>query len=528
MIIPFVEEAIRPLEESPGLQAALRALEQRTRQRGAAATSELTLAGLTDTAKALVTALVARALGRPVLLVTATNRRAEALLEPLRFFFTVLTGRSESSVALLPAHEVAPYRGLSPHPNIAAARAAALWKLAADAAEVAVVPVGAALGRLASREVYAGLGRTVRPEEELEREEFLAYLGSVGYERQEPVEMAGEYSVRGGIVDVFSPEGRPVRLEFFGDRVEELREFDPATQRSVAPLSAATLLPLVEVPRTPELLRRLWELVEGREPAGEVSPFPGWEFLLPLAESFGGTLLDLASRAVVLLDEPQSLREEAARLWERLEQDYAHHQKERRVAPAPGELFLRWTAFEARTAAAPRLRLEQLALEIAGAEHYALPAQPTPRFRGAIRPFVEEIHRRLRGGEAVMATNATLGEMERMAELLGEYDVPYRFGTPGGRRPGLVEQKSVLATEAEAVVLLCGPVAEGVSFPEARLAVFGNFDLFEGAGAAPSPAPARAKSKAAAFAADISELKEGDFVVHVDHGIGQFGGLKTI
>ena len=529
MIIPFVEEAIRPLEESPGLQAALRALEQRTRQRGAAAaTSELTLAGLTDTAKALVTALVARALGRPVLLVTSSNRRAEALLEPLRFFFGLLTGRSESSVAFLPAYDVAPYRGLSPHPNIAAARALALWKLATDAAEVAVVPVGAALGRLASRDVYAGLGRTVRPEEELEREGFLAYLESVGYERREPVEMAGEYSVRGGIVDVFSPEGRPVRLEFFGDRVEELREFDPATQRSVAPLSSATLLPLAEVPRTPELLRGLWRLAEGREPAGEVSPFPGWEFLLPLAESFGGTLLDLASRAVVLLDEPQSLREEAARLWERLEQDYARHRETGGVAPAPGELFLRWTAFEARTAAAPRLRLEQLALEIAGTEHYALPAQPTPRFRGAIHPYVEEIRRRLRRGEAVLAASATLGEMERLAELLGEYEVPYRFGTPGGHRPGLVEQRSVLATEAAAVVLLCGAVAEGVSFPEARLALFGNFDLFESAGAAPSPAPARAKSKAAAFAADISELKEGDFVVHVDHGIGQFGGLKTI
>ncbi|MGH9787765.1 MAG: hypothetical protein ACRD4U_03565, partial [Candidatus Acidiferrales bacterium] len=163
MILPFVEQAIRPLEESPNLQAALRALER-------PAPSEVTLAGLTDTAKLLATALAARALGRPVFFVTASNRRAEALLEPLRFFYGVLTGRPESAVAFLPAHDVSPYRGLSPHPEIAAERAQAVWRLAIGEAELAVVALPAALGRLASREQYAALGRTVAASEALDRE----------------------------------------------------------------------------------------------------------------------------------------------------------------------------------------------------------------------------------------------------------------------------------------------------------------------------------------------------------------------
>ncbi len=128
MIIPFVEQAIRRLEEHASFTAVVRELEQRIRQAPAAGApgGELTLAGLTDTAKVLVTALLGRALGRPVLLVTADNRRAEALVEPLQFFFDLLTGRGESAVALLPAHDVSPYRGLSPHPDIAEARAVAL------------------------------------------------------------------------------------------------------------------------------------------------------------------------------------------------------------------------------------------------------------------------------------------------------------------------------------------------------------------------------------------------------------------
>jgi transcription-repair coupling factor (superfamily II helicase) len=524
MIIPFVEQAIRPLEESQSLRVAVLALEERLRQAASVAKSEVTLAGLTDTAKALTVALVGRTLARPVLLLTTSNRRAETLVEPLRFFASVLTGRPESAVVVLPSHDVSPYRGLSPHPAIAEARAVALWRLATGEAEAAVVPIGAALGRLANREVYAGLGRTVHPREIVEQEELIAYLEGVGYERAEPVEMAGQYSVRGGIVDVFPPESQPVRLEFFGDTVEELRVFDPATQRSTAPVVEATFLPLVETRRTPELITRLWEVREGQEAEGEVTPFPGWEFLLPLAESFGNSLLDLAPRAVVLVDEPQSLRAEAAKLWEQMEEEHSRARAEKRACAAPGEFLLRWPAFEAHLSTAPRLHLEQLALEITGADHIVLSSQPTARFRGAVRNFVEEVRQRLRRGGPVLVASATTGEMERMAEILSEYGVAYRFASPTRQQPEVVEQKAALPGEAHAAVLVRGTLPEGVSFPALPLTLFGNYDLFERV----VPAAARPKSKAAAFAADIGELKEGDFVVHVDHGIGEFGGLRQI
>ncbi len=517
MILPFVEQAVRPLEESAAFQAALRSLERQP-------TSEVTLAGLTDTAKLLATALAARALGRPLFFVTSSNRRAEELHAPLRFFYGVLTGRPDSAVALLPAHDVSPYRGQSPHPEIAAERAQALWRLATGEADLAVVALPAALGRLAPRELYAGLGRTVHPGETLERDELVSQLESFGHERREPVESPGEFSVRGGIVDIFPPEGRPLRLEFFGDTLEELREFDPATQRSTSPLTSATLAPLIEVPATAERLRQLWALREGQEPEGEVNAFPGWEFLVPFIESMGSSVLELAPRALVVLDEPRVLREEALKFWSRLEEDNVARRLEPGPAPAPGELYLRWQAFEAAAAARTRLHLEELALEISGADHFALLSQPTARYRGAVRAFADEVRARLRQGGPVVVASATTGEMERMAEILSEYEIPYRFGMPVAQRAGLVEEKSGLG-DGQAVVLVRGALPEGVSFPELPLALFGNFDLFE---AAPAAAPAAAKSKATAFAADIATLEEGDLVVHIDHGIGEFAGLKQL
>ncbi|MBI4461749.1 MAG: transcription-repair coupling factor [Acidobacteria bacterium] len=517
MIIPYVEQTIRPLEEHAVVREVLRRLEQ--------APSEVTLAGLTDTAKLMFTVLAQRALARPVLFVVGSNRRMEALADGLRFFHSILTSRAESAVVALPALDTSPYRELSPHPAIVAARAMGLWKLATGQVDLAVVPGGAFLLRYQERELYAGLARRLRAGDTLTLEELVTYLESAGYERHEPVEMAGQYSIRGGIVDVFSPEAaHAVRLELFGDTLEELRAFDPETQRSVGPLTEAVLLPLTEYPRTQSLLRRLWALKQGGQPDDEspypVSAFPGWEYLVARVTPPEKSLLQLAPRALVVFDEPQSLGEQALTLRERLEAEAATTEVE--AAPRPEELFFPW---EELKEAHPRLGLEQLPLEIPGADQFVLASQPSRRFHGAVPAFVEELRRRLAGRGQVLITAASAGEMERLAELLHEYEIPFRFGTPTPRADTLLEEKSVLLADASAVLLLRGPLAEGAVFPECNLAIYGNADLFE---SVTSRAPARAPSKAAAFAADLGDLAVGDYVVHVDHGIGRYLGLAQL
>lgn len=527
MVIPYVEEAIREVAESPPLRAAIRALETR-------AAGDVTLAGLTDTAKVLTAVLWQRSLGRPLMLVVSSNRRAEALTEPLRFFYTLLTGRAGTGVVQLPAHDTSPYRGLSPHPDIIEARAVGLWKLATGQADLAIVPVGALLLRHQEREAYAALARTLRQGNTVELEELLRYLESVGYARHEPVEMAGQYSVRGGIVDIFTPEAaHALRVELFGDTLEELRAFEPDTQRSVGPLTEARILPLTELKRTPELLRRLWQLHEyggraaGEETAYEVGAFPGWEYLVAQVKPRENSLLEVISRPLLLLDEPESLHAEAEKLWQQLEAEYRAARQEGQVVSAPQQLFYRWPELEARTPGVPRVQLEHLPLEITKPEYFILLTQPTQRFHGHARNFVEELRKRLQARTHVVVVSGTLGEQERMAELLHEYELPFRFATPSAHTQALLEEKSILApVDGVAVLLLKGTLPEGVVFPEYGLAVYGNSDLFASVPLAHKPLPA--KSKAAVFTAELGDLAVGDFVVHVDHGIGRFAGLRQL
>ena len=143
--------------------------------------------------------------------------------------------------------------------------------------------------------------------EELPLEEVIAHLESIGYERREPVEMVGEYSVRGGILDVFSPESqKPVRIDLFGDQVESIRRFDVESQRSVLKIEECTLLPLTEYQKSEALLTELAELmreadIPGRDLPPPGQPFPGWELVTPMLRQRDASvfsLLDTPDRGV--------------------------------------------------------------------------------------------------------------------------------------------------------------------------------------------------------------------------------------
>ena len=134
----------------------------------------------------------------------------------------------------------------------------ALWSLARGGARVIFAPVAAALGRFRDNAFYASLALELKVGDELNLDDLVEHLRSVGYEPGEPVAAVGQYSVRGGIVDAFPPEAEwPFRLEFFGDQLESVREFDPSSQRSRKPTPHALLLPLSESQRSPQFFERL-------------------------------------------------------------------------------------------------------------------------------------------------------------------------------------------------------------------------------------------------------------------------------
>src|SRR5262249_45051166 len=140
-------------------------------------------------------------------------------------------------VVELPALEVDPYRGLSPHPEAASARSQALWHMRGDGPRIVVASARAAALRLPRPEIYGASCIELMRNEDVAPERLREQLTDAGYVEDDPVTEPGEFSLRGGILDVFTPQlGDPVRLEFFGDRLESLRSFDVETQRSIATL----------------------------------------------------------------------------------------------------------------------------------------------------------------------------------------------------------------------------------------------------------------------------------------------------
>src|SRR5579859_1479950 len=309
MILPAVRERLESVLRHPSMEAALAALR--------AGGQHVSLAGLQDVAKALIAAYIAHELRRPAFFVAESNRRAEALADTLRFFSSILPS-AMGGVATLPAFDTLPWQSQSPHADILERRAATLFRLTDGQVSLLVAPVSAALWRYQDPYVYLSLARTLATDTEIPLEELLTHLGSVGYTRTEMVEMPGQFAVRGGIIDVFSPESpRPVRVELLGDTVESVREFDPRTQRSVAPVVRTTLLPLTE-----------WAV-----PADNHAPDDGasWEphsFFGPKSDAGPASLFELSEsslRPIVFLDEPAAIREAAAKHLTGAVENYERH-----------------------------------------------------------------------------------------------------------------------------------------------------------------------------------------------------------
>ena len=256
MILPFVRELLADLEHSPAFEQARRHL--------ALARGRRRVSGLTATARALYIPLICA--GGAGAGGADGGRQQGGRAAPLAVRAGCeLTGAIPPERVLhLPAHDVLPFENLSPHPDIQEQRAKTLWKIATGEASIVIAPVEAAAMKLFPAPFYAGLAQVLRRGEEVDVETLLAHLTSIGYTRIDIVEMPGQFTRRGGILDVYSPEAdRPVRLEFFGDEIESIRKFDPETQRSAAPLDEARLLPLTETPVTERLLAAVHTRLSG-------------------------------------------------------------------------------------------------------------------------------------------------------------------------------------------------------------------------------------------------------------------------
>ncbi len=534
MILPFVRELFADVEKSSAFVRAV------ARVKGGAGRTRVS--GLTPTGKAIFYTLLHRSSSRPVIVVVSDNRAVDELLPIVRSLGELTGAVAADAVIGLPAYDVLPFDNQSPHPEIQEARATALWKIATGAASIVITALPATTMRLRNAEFYADLAKVVRRGETIDPERLVEHLRLVGYNQVDVVEMPGEFAHRGGLLDVYSPEmDRPVRIELFGDEVESIRKFDPATQRSAAVTEEAILLPLTETPVEEETLGAINARLSGDRLAGDehiieeavrasgVAVFPGWELYAPAAATKENFFDDLLPGATIVLDEPEALTEAHDAWWAKVTE--AHERSLVGNLVRPEQLYLTPEQWQERLRYAATIAVEQLGIEAAGddEEHLTLQTQPTTRFHGSVAAMTEEVGRLAREGKRVLFAVSSVGEVERLADVFNEYNLSFRIGsrTPKPGSEVYVDESSYFAEDVEATTIVKAYVPEGVVLPEANLVLFGARDLFDEPEVSIAH-PQRQKSKVSAFLSDFRDLAIGDYVVHVEHGIGQYQGLKEI
>jgi transcription-repair coupling factor (superfamily II helicase) len=465
----------------------------------------------------------------PVLHIARDDTRLAGLQEAIGFF------GPEIEVISFPAWDCLPYDRVSPNGAIVAERIAALSRLQAEPKRKRIVltTVNAALQRVAPRAALQGAGMRLAVGDGVAPEDIAAFLDADGYRRTGTVMDAGEYALRGGIIDVFpAGEAAPVRIDLFGDTIESLRRFDPETQRSGEAMGSLDFHPASEIAFDQASIARFrsaWREIFGQkavedplyEAVSEGRRHAGLEHYAPLFSGEMETIFDYVPHASVSLDHQVEAAVEA-----RLEL-IADHYAERRGPARAGEqpyrpiapelLYLDQAAWDAVLGRGPCFAFSPFGRPD-GAEGVDFGGRPGPLLAGQnIAAF--EVFAELRGkwasaGRSIVLAAWSAGSRERLMLMLREHEI---------------RDVRAIATADEARALPKGTVGLAVlgierGFLTDRLALVAEQDLLGSRIARP---PKRRK-RADQFIADATEIAAGDLVVHQDHGIGRYNGLETV
>jgi transcription-repair coupling factor (superfamily II helicase) len=471
----------------------------------------------------------------PLVIVTPDQQSARLLATDLRLFHGCA-----DEIRLFPNWELRPYEPLSPHPEVEATRIATLAALANNAVRAVVVPVRALLQRLIPWEVLAGLCEQLRLGRDYPRDQLLRQLVNLGYQAVPLVEDRGNFSSRGDILDLFPPTGaQPLRLEFFGDTLEKIRPFDPATQRSSADaIEELQLLPAREMILAGECLDTFLLQLKARcdalglgrslresiaEEAREGLLTPGHSFLLPLNYQRLDSFFNYAPDARWAVIDPPAVEQELDRFAGEVRAGEERLQGSGQLFVPAEQLFL--APAEVEAAINRGVRVDFTSLEVFDLDQRAQQFRVRAEGNGDLQVDLQgdeggmlELANRLKGWQQnncrVLLVCHTRGQAERLADLLEPYRVCLN------RDPG----RSFGWPPAGQIEVLLADLSAGFRLPDESLVLVTEEELFGRRARRRSVSEARTK----ALLSSLAELKAGDYIVHVDHGIGRYHGLQHL
>ncbi|MDT3671623.1 MAG: transcription-repair coupling factor [Aromatoleum sp.] len=487
--------------------------------------ARLDLPALAGSSDALAVAQLATH-GRRLLLVTANPLDAQRLREEIAWIAPNLRTH------LLPDWETLPYDSFSPHQDLISERLSTLYAVSRGEADLVLVPASTALYRMAPPAFLAAYTFFLKQGERLDVEQLRMQMATAGYTHVTQVVSPGEFSVRGGLIDLF-PMGAalPFRIDLFDDEVESIKTFDPDSQRTVYPVPEIRMLPAREFPmddagRT-HFRSRFRETFEGdpsrvslyKDVSNGIAP-AGVEYYLPLFFDDTATLFDyLPPDAAVVLHRDVPAAIDAFWRDARSRYDFLKGDRSRPVMP-PEALFLGQENFF--TALKDRPRIQIAAGEESASGGAAAVAAPLPDV-SVERKATDPLHRLKQfldsgwadGAGRVLLLADAPGRRETMSDFLGEY----------GLKPAASADFAAFLTSDAPLALGVGPLANGFVLPDAKIAVVTESELYATTARTRQRRDARKAATMEGWLRDLSELKPGDPVVHVSHGIGRYLGL---
>lgn len=526
-----------------------------------AAASEVSMNGLADSAKSLVLALLHHEIRRPLFLIASDNHAAAR-------FHQELANLSRYRAFLYPASEVSPYEQVLSSADVVAGQMEVLRHVIASAGEpyIVVAPARALMQRVLDCRTLSESTITVKVGDSLEPAAMARALAALGYSRESLVTLRGEFSIRGDIIDIYPSAGPPARVELFGDEVESIRVFNVENQRSVGTADSLAVPPrfwlVLSQPDALGLKLRqaadaacdrlaceasetLRSVMESDLPVLEAGRYPeSAEYYAPFVHERFATILDyVPDSALVALDEWDTIAQ-ALKLWEeKMDCSYEEGLAEGRLLPLPRPLHASARETTFAFGRLPRLYLSSMPVAEQDGGAVLFDCHGVERFNSQMQQFVERVRQWKREGYRVVVTSE---QPQRLIGILKEWDVPAIYVAAAGEPAGGLESASLTGLlsgqapgertdpdgvryiqDANEVWVTRQGFAGGFRLADVRLVSVTDAELF---GVKRKPAVYRrpvAEKNYERFTS-VSDLKVGDYVVHVKQGIGQFVGIQRI
>ncbi|MBN1931693.1 MAG: transcription-repair coupling factor [Desulfobacterales bacterium] len=500
--------------------------------------------GLNGSEQAYLICRLRRELKVPLIIIVSSHKDAEIFLQDLHFFLNSL----DIPILYFPPYNILPHKFLAYHSETAAARIRTLYHMIeSPAAPIVLTTVGALLQRLIPKEELGNYAELIMEGEEIDHDLLIKKLISGGYQRTTIVEEPGDFSIRGGILDVFSPLYEdPLRIELFGDTVDSLRFFSASSQRTMKRIQEAIILPAKEVilkkERLPEIVNRVRKqasipdipVTKVRELIDRIKKegvFPGLESLISLIYPKLDTFFDYTpANSLFISIEPEKLEKIAEELQTQAQANFAASSNEDRLCADPDTLYLKWSDAQKTLAEKKPLTIRMLSLMKGGDtenqsfSHYYFSVENNTVVSHELKNYQEKenlflplanwIDAQKRGGFRTMLVCNTDSQAERLRSLLIPYGVQFK----------LINEFPDFKSSIGLIYGYIGQISSGFVWPDESLAIITEDEIF----GIKHHRRKISRPKVQTELLDFEDLKKGDLVVHDEHGIGQYEGLVKL